>query len=126
MLPLLLNIRSTHPQIFYRPLFSCATTDKSDIVHQHRAVLGMLADTLGAARFWLHDPEMIAMVICGGGPKSTGGSGKLSWGKMKLGQTVVLTDLTSAVHAFGEDEQGLVRALLCRSRRPASSSSGSS
>jgi len=66
----------------------------------------MLVEILGVGRFWLIDAEMIAMAVAGGKP---GGSGKLSWGKMKLGQMVVLVDLTHAVRKLGqEDEEGLV------------------
>lgn len=65
----------------------------------------MLVETLGATRFWLRDSEMIAMAVAGG---KSGGGGKLSWGKMKLGQMVVLVDLTTAVRRLGQEEEGLV------------------
>lgn len=49
------------------------------------------------------------MAVCGGGAKPTSGSTKVGWGKIKLGQMIVLDDLTNAIRKLGQDEDDLVR-----------------
>jgi hypothetical protein len=88
------------PQIFYKPLFACATATKETTITQHLRVLLTLAHYVHD--FWTRDAEMAAIALAGdiGGAKPTKNTTSNEQPKLRLGQLVlfvqILTHLRSA------------------------------
>lgn len=49
----LLRLRLFHVQVFYRPLFSLATSSQADIAVEHLGIVHAITDAVGRAFFWL-------------------------------------------------------------------------
>jgi hypothetical protein len=90
---LLRNLSTRYPQVFYKPLFACAASDKEDVVKTHLVSLHIISTLVGPSVFYLRDPEMITVALMA--DVGTGGSHDPNWATARLGQTALLLELVS-------------------------------
>lgn len=101
---LLDTISQMYPQIFYKPLFACAASNKELAVQNYMAVLTVIARYL--PDFWTRDAEMISVALMSeGGNKSTNVEAGVTWGRAKLGQSALLTELIAHVQGIRLSER---------------------
>ncbi|EJD06540.1 uncharacterized protein FOMMEDRAFT_165313 [Fomitiporia mediterranea MF3/22] len=105
---LLASLAAMHPQIFYKPLFVCAASTKEETISRQLAVLITLAQFM--PNFWTTDPEMVSVALMSDpGSGAVPGKGKAkegrppTWGKARLGQSVVLLELIGKLRIIRED-----------------------
>lgn len=105
---LLLTFAAIHPQVFYKPLFICATATKEEAVAQQLGVLVVLEHHMPS--FWTTNAEMVSVALTNDPGSGVGlGKGKAKegqppvWGKAKLGQTAVLLELIRKLRSIRED-----------------------
>lgn len=96
---LLERVSQTYPQLFYKPLFSCAASTKEFTVASHLCVITILSKFL--SDFWTRDAEMMSVALMSG---ASGGTNKEplrvpTWGTARLGQCVLLVELIGHIQA---------------------------
>ena len=123
---LLVSLAAMHPQIFYKPLFVCAASTKEETISRQLAVLIALAQFM--PNFWTTDPEMVSVALMSDpGSGAAPGKGKAkegqtpTWGKARLGQSVVLLELIGKLRVIREDhskiqDTGMVCTTFMRCR----------
>ncbi|KAH8829295.1 hypothetical protein DL96DRAFT_1597550 [Flagelloscypha sp. PMI_526] len=89
-------VSQTHPQIFYKPLFSCAASTKDVTVANHLSVLA------GMSRYfeglWTQNAEMICVALTSDTKSAaTVDAAGVGWARARLGQTVLLIEMISQV-----------------------------
>lgn len=119
---LLLSFSSMHPQIFYKPVFLCATATKEEAAARQLGILVAISEYM--PNFWTSDPEMVSVALMNDASGGAGlGKGKRKegqppeWGKARLGQTVLLLELIGKLKGIREElnkkqESGVVYAIL--------------
>jgi hypothetical protein len=60
---LLRIISVRYPQIFYKPLFSCAASDTEDAVKGHLVTLHVVSTLVGPVHFYFRDAKMITVAL---------------------------------------------------------------
>ena len=101
---LLDTISQMYPQLFYKPLFACAASNKEPAVQNYLTVLTVIARYL--PDFWTRDAEMISVALMSeGGNKPTDVEADVTWGRAKLGQSALLTELIARVRDIGMSER---------------------
>ncbi|RDB29723.1 hypothetical protein Hypma_014167 [Hypsizygus marmoreus] len=103
---LLDTIARLYPQIFYKPLFSCAASSKEFTVVNYLCVIVVVAKFL--PDFWIRDAEMISVALMSdvGGSMTTADSGR-TWPKARLGQCVVMLELIGRIQAARNVKEAL-------------------
>jgi hypothetical protein len=111
-LPLFSILARDYPQHLFQPLFSCASASHLEAAEYSFRLVTTVASILGERSYWLTDADMMAMaLVSGAGRKQkrlkaeTGEEGKgLRWGKAKVGQLLVLSELIRVVRGLeGKD-----------------------
>ncbi|WVQ94622.1 hypothetical protein IAU59_001702 [Kwoniella sp. CBS 9459] len=105
--PFLVWLSKAHPQIFYRPLFSCSASTQSASLLPHLRLITSLSELLGPAKFWTQaDPQMIIIVLMGDAvpkqPKGKGKEGERGIMNVKLGRYAVLSEFVQALEKVDE------------------------
>ncbi|OCF58018.1 hypothetical protein L486_04045 [Kwoniella mangroviensis CBS 10435] len=105
--PFLIWLSKSHPQLFYKPLFSCSASTSLSTLLPHLRLVRALSDLLGPARYWTQaDPQMVVIVLIGDvGPKQPKGKGKEGEKvtvNVKLGRYAVLVGLIEALGQVDE------------------------
>lgn len=115
---LLETIAQAYPKLFYKPIFTCATATKdATLVHQLRiiAILGRYMPN-----FWTHDLDMLktALMSDPGATKPPDTStGAKPWGKPRIGQLVLFTELIAYVREVAKEREEKVVGLYIPVRR---------
>lgn len=63
---------------------------------------------VGREKFWLGDAEMLAIAMVPVGKKVIGVEGELKWGKVKIGQLVVIARVVEIVEGMGKVQENKV------------------
>ncbi|KAH9960690.1 hypothetical protein BC827DRAFT_1268087 [Russula dissimulans] len=104
----LLEIASqSFPKVFYKPLFACAAGTKVSSIVNHLRTISMLARHLPS--FWIRDAEMLLVALMsdsGNTERDPQDDARPSWGQVRLGQLVILTELIAHVQATRQDKDG--------------------
>lgn len=103
---LLDTIARLYPQVFYKPLFSCAASSKEFTVVNHLCVIVIVSKFL--PDFWIRDAEMmsVALMSDAGGRKATiSENGNRTWAKARLGQSVLLLELIGRIQAARHEKE---------------------
>ncbi|WVF66993.1 hypothetical protein IAT40_001736 [Kwoniella sp. CBS 6097] len=106
--PFLAWLARSHPQLFYKPLFSCSASTQSTSLLPHLKLVSTLSAALGPSQFWTQaaDPQMIVIVLMGEvAPKQPKGKGKVGERgtiNVKLGRYAVLAELVDAFEKVDE------------------------
>ncbi|KAG0706951.1 hypothetical protein DFH29DRAFT_96804 [Suillus ampliporus] len=87
----------TYPQVFFKPLFTCAASSKVlTIVHQ----LGVItAISAFLPDFWTRDTEMILVALMNEPTAVLQPGSKRKWAQARLGQMIILVELIARVKA---------------------------
>ncbi|KAK7685921.1 hypothetical protein QCA50_010730 [Cerrena zonata] len=88
-------ISRAYPKIFYKPLFTCAASSKEITVATQLQTLTVISKYI--PDFWTRDPEMMAVALMSDTSKKLNNSTP-TWGKFRLGQSVLLVELTEQLH----------------------------
>ncbi|KIJ62176.1 hypothetical protein HYDPIDRAFT_95143 [Hydnomerulius pinastri MD-312] len=80
-----------YPQIFFKPLFTCAASSKTLVVINHLEMLAGISIFL--PDFWIRDPEMVLVALMNDIGGSNQAPSHKPWGKARLGQTTILVEL---------------------------------
>ncbi|EGO03702.1 hypothetical protein SERLA73DRAFT_101950 [Serpula lacrymans var. lacrymans S7.3] len=100
------DIAQVYPQLFFKPLFACAASTKELAIVNQLLILTALSRF--SPDFWIRDPEMICVALISGVGGDGTGNGELSWGKVRLGQMVILTELIASVERSHQVHNGLL------------------
>ncbi|KAG1753523.1 uncharacterized protein EDB91DRAFT_1332988 [Suillus paluster] len=87
----------TYPQVFFKPLFTCAASSKVlTIVHQ----LGVIAAiSVFLPDFWTRDTEMILVALMNEPTAVLQSGSKRKWAQARPGQMIILVELIARVKA---------------------------
>ncbi|KAG2143033.1 hypothetical protein DEU56DRAFT_884580 [Suillus clintonianus] len=87
----------TYPQVFFKPLFTCAASSKAlTIGHQ----LGVIAAiSLFLPDFWTRDTEMILVALMNEPAVVLQPGSQRKWAQARLGQMIILVELIARVKA---------------------------
>lgn len=101
----LVLVSQRYPQQFYKPIFTCAASNKEKTVAEQLRILDALA--LHVPAFWTTDSEMMAVALMSdvgsAKAKDSAESGKgLVWGTARIGQCVVLLELIGSIRKLVE------------------------
>ncbi|KAJ6557945.1 hypothetical protein B0H19DRAFT_1149145 [Mycena capillaripes] len=106
------KVSQLYPQVFYKPLFSCAASNKEVTVLNH--LCGITAVARFLPDFWTRDAEMmsVALMSGAGGSKSSATTPDAApgWGTARLGQSLLLVEMIGRIQA--------VRRIKDRSSNP--------
>ncbi|KAJ7185784.1 hypothetical protein C8R46DRAFT_937409 [Mycena filopes] len=94
------KVSQIYPQVFYKPLFSCAASNKDVTVLNYLCAITAVARFL--PDFWTRDAEMMSVALMSagaGGSKSSGAAGP-TWGTARLGQSVLLLEVIGRIQAI--------------------------
>ncbi|WWC87775.1 uncharacterized protein L201_002667 [Kwoniella dendrophila CBS 6074] len=105
--PFLTWLSKSHPQLFYKPLFSCSASTTSTSLLPHLKLLTAISDILGSAQLWTQaDPQMVVIVLMGDispkPPKGKGKEGEKTIINVKLGRYAVLINFIDALEKVNE------------------------
>jgi len=103
---LLDTVAQSYPQIFYKPLFSCAASSKEFSVVNHLCVIVIVAKFL--PDFWIRDAEMLSVALMsdvGTRKGSTSASRDKSWAEARLGQSVLMLELIGFIQAVRHEKE---------------------
>jgi hypothetical protein len=97
--PFLQKVSIKYPQVFYKPLFTCAAASKEVFLIQHLRVLASLSKLV--PDFWTRDAEMIGVAITGhiGSVVSEPADKPPAPQAPRLGQVVLLLVVTSQLRS---------------------------
>lgn len=96
-------LQLAHPNVLYKPLFTCAASSKATVVKEHLGIIQALAQLIGPIKFWTHaHPDMLVLACMGdvAQRQSPNASGPKPWTVDKLGQNVVLLELVHALNVI--------------------------
>ncbi|PCH35413.1 hypothetical protein WOLCODRAFT_133859 [Wolfiporia cocos MD-104 SS10] len=105
-----------HPQLFFKPLFTCAASGKELTIANQICILNCIAKYL--PDFWCRDAGMMSVALISdlGGAKqqpAPQGEGPV-WGRARLGQSVLLVELTQFLRSVREAKDIAVTAQAVR------------
>ncbi|KAF9010224.1 hypothetical protein BDQ17DRAFT_1235125 [Cyathus striatus] len=99
---LLQTLSHIYPQLFYKPLFSCAASSKEFTVVNHLCVLKVHSKFL--PDYWTRDAEMLSVALMSdaGAKKETlkGERTGAPWAKARLGQSVIMLEIIAQMQAI--------------------------
>lgn len=74
----MLYLQTSHPQVFYKPLFSLSASTNSTTLVAHLRLVRALSAAITPSRYWTSaDPQMVVIVLMGGAaPRPSKGKGK--------------------------------------------------
>ncbi|KAJ7741945.1 hypothetical protein DFH07DRAFT_980971 [Mycena maculata] len=101
------KVSQLYPQVFYKPLFSCAAATKDFTVLNHLCAITALARFL--PDFWTRDAEMmsVALMSGAGASKADAAAGAAPvWGTARLGQSVLLVEVIGRIQAVRRTKDG--------------------
>jgi len=104
---LLLSTAKRYPQIFFRPLFSCAASNKELIIANYLRILITLSTYL--PNILTSNAEMMSVALMGN-LSNTGSIDETSdptWEQARLGHCVVMVELISRLRTLRESAVGL-------------------
>jgi hypothetical protein len=107
--PSLTNVLDTiarlHPQVFYKVIFSCATSSKEFTIVNHLCAMVIVSKFL--PDFWIRDAEMMAVALMSdvGEKKVSEDSAPFSWTKGRLGQCILLVELIGRIQAARHERE---------------------
>lgn len=95
------RVSREYPKVFYKPLFSCANATKDSTVVKQLCVLNALVKVV--SDFWVRDPQMTLVALmdeaASAAMKGKAKEGKVSWSKARIGQSVLLIELTEHIRS---------------------------
>ncbi|KAK7044859.1 RRM domain-containing protein [Favolaschia claudopus] len=94
------KVSQLYPQVFYKPLFACAASNKEVTVINH--LCGITAVARFLPDFWTRDAEMMSIALMSGGGASktpTAETGPV-WGTARLGQSVLLVEMIGKIQSI--------------------------
>lgn len=97
------------PQVFYKPLFLCAASTKEETVTLQMATLTTLGRYM--PNFWTSDAEMLSVALMSDPGSTHSSKGKMKegekppWGKLRLGQTMILLELIANLRNIREEHE---------------------
>ncbi|KAG6812874.1 hypothetical protein H0H92_015802 [Tricholoma furcatifolium] len=100
---LLDTIARLYPQVFYKPLFSCAASSKEFTVVNHLCIIVIVSKFL--PDFWIRDAEMVSVALMSDGGRKAPETDRKSWIKPRLGQAVVLLELIACIQAARHEKE---------------------
>ncbi|KAJ7032008.1 hypothetical protein C8F04DRAFT_670996 [Mycena alexandri] len=94
------KVSQLYPQVFYKPLFSCAASNKDVTVLNYLCAITAVARFL--PDFWTRNAEMmsVALMSGAGGSKSSAPDIAPTWGTARLGQSVLLLEVIGQIQAI--------------------------
>lgn len=97
-------LSTSHPQLFYKPVFACAAATTAETLAKPLRLATALAELLGPEAFWTRaDPQMVAIVLVGDvaprQPKGKGKEGAPGVVNVKIGRYAILVELILALQA---------------------------
>ncbi|THH18726.1 hypothetical protein EW146_g2314 [Bondarzewia mesenterica] len=98
---LLDTISQMYPKLFYKPLFACAAATKDATIINQLRIIAVLTRFL--PNFWIRDVEMLLVALMSDSkPAKQASQGREGpvWGKIRIGQLVILTELIAYVQAI--------------------------
>ncbi|KAF8341261.1 uncharacterized protein EI90DRAFT_1709729 [Cantharellus anzutake] len=99
---LLNSIAQAYPQIFYKPLFDCARTNKDLTVVAQIRILVALSDHI--PDLFVRNAEMMTVALLSNVGATVGKgkarAGNTQWGKARIGQCVLMTELLTKLHTL--------------------------
>ncbi|KAJ6614617.1 hypothetical protein B0H10DRAFT_2165084 [Mycena sp. CBHHK59/15] len=81
------KVSQTYPQVFYKPLFSCAASTKDFTVLNHLCAITAVSKFV--PDFWTRDAEMMSVALMS----------DVGWGTARLGQSVLLLEVIGRIQA---------------------------
>ncbi|KAF8183119.1 hypothetical protein BJ912DRAFT_1144895 [Pholiota molesta] len=84
------------PLVFFKPLFACAASDKEVVVANHLCTLQVHSKYV--KDYWLRDVDMMCFALLGSAKDSRPDATQGQWGVARLGQLVLLVELTGQIH----------------------------
>ncbi|KAJ7441775.1 hypothetical protein B0H11DRAFT_2251834 [Mycena galericulata] len=92
------KVSQLYPQVFYKPLFSCAASNKDFAVLNHLCAITAIARFL--PDFWTRDAEMMSVALMSGAGKTSAAvDAAPGWGTARLGQSVLLVEMIGRIQA---------------------------
>jgi hypothetical protein len=102
---LLRTLSVRYPQIFYKPLFACAASDKEEVIKEHLVTLHVVSALVGPILFYFRDAEMITVALMADVGK---GNHDPNWAAARLGQAALLLELISVFAQVRASKSDLV------------------
>ncbi|KAG1802270.1 uncharacterized protein HD556DRAFT_1263825 [Suillus plorans] len=87
----------TYPQVFFKPLFTCAASSKVLTISHQLGVIAAISVFL--PDFWTRDPEMILVALMNEPTVISQSGSKRKWAQARLGQMIILVELIARVKA---------------------------
>lgn len=113
---LLLLIAKRYPQVFFKPLFSCAASNKELAIANYLRILITLSAYL--PNILTSNAEMMSVALMGN--LTNGGSNDEAsdptWEQARLGHCVIVVELISRMRTLRKSPVGLLGLLLRRSK----------
>ncbi|KAJ7591203.1 hypothetical protein C8J56DRAFT_858679 [Mycena floridula] len=85
-----------YPQVFYKPLFSCAASSKEFTVVNILCTITVISKFL--PDFWIRNAEMMSVAIMSYAPPRQDLKGPV-WGTARLGQSVIILELVAHIQS---------------------------
>lgn len=103
---LLLLIAKRYPQVFFKPLFSCAASNKEVIIANYLRILITLSTYLPT--LLTSNAEMMSVVLMGNlsNTRSTDETSSPAWEQARLGHCVVVVELISRLRTLRKNSVG--------------------
>ncbi|KAF9558076.1 hypothetical protein CPC08DRAFT_25218 [Agrocybe pediades] len=102
----LVSLSKSQPPVFFKPLFACAASDKEVIVVNHLCTLQVHSNYVGD--YWFRDVDMMCMALLGDATPSTASSNASAFGVARLGQLVLLVELTGQIQEVRRKKESLL------------------
>lgn len=115
IIEVLLLIAKKYPQVFFKPLFLCAASNKELIIANHLRTLITLSAYL--PNILTSNAEMISVVLLGNlsNTGSTDEKNKPTWEQTRIGHCVVVVELISRLRTLRKSGVSLLGILIKRS-----------
>lgn len=112
---LLLLIAKRYPQVFFKPLFLCAASNKELIIANYLRILVTLSTYL--PNILTSNAEMMSVALLGNLPNtgSTDEKSEPTWEQARLGHSVVMVELINRLRALRKSTVSPFGALIERS-----------
>ncbi|KAG1862719.1 hypothetical protein DFJ58DRAFT_869677, partial [Suillus subalutaceus] len=93
----------TYPQVFFKPLFTCAASSKALTIGHQLGVIAAISVFL--PDFWTRDTEMILVALMNEPTAILQSGSKRKWAQARLGQMIILVELIACVKAVSRISQ---------------------
>ena len=105
-----------YPQVFFKPLFLCAASNKELIIANYLRILITLSAYL--PNVLTSNAEMMSVALMGNLPntRSTNETGNPTWEQARLGHCIVMVELISRLRTLRKSTVGLLFLPLKRSK----------